>query len=393
MATQPMLSAQARRLARWLKPRLRLGGRGRWGLRRRPLPLLARTAIWAGALIALALLVPLLLVQEHQQGVSTSARSERAAPQAPKVSPLPSTAAAQPTVRVYLSGTRQVESVTLEQYVRGVLAAEMPSSFELEALKAQAMAARTYIMRRLLAQDTSGAPEGADVTDTVAHQAYKPLTEMERLPKEAAAKLSRAVEETEDQIITYEGKPIMAAFFSTSNGYTENAEDYWGNPVAYLKSVASPWDERVAPRFAESTTYKLEALLSELGVSAQALKLQSGGGTSNKSGSAQAIRNQLRILSRTPGKRVGQVQVGTEQFTGREIREKLGLRSSAFDWSMVDGKLVITTYGFGHGVGMSQYGAQGMAKEGATAEQIVTYYYKGVKVDKASKLASAKLKG
>ncbi|SYX86537.1 stage II sporulation protein D [Paenibacillus alvei] len=392
MATQPMLSAQARRLARWLKPRLRLGGRGRLGMRTRPLPLLARTALWAGALIALALLVPLLLVQEHQQEVSTSARGERPAPQALKVPP-PSTAAAQPTVRVYLSGTRQVESIALEQYVRGVLAAEMPSSFELEALKAQAMAARTYIMRRLLAQDTSGAPEGADVTDTVSHQAYKPLAEMKRLPKEAAAKLNRAVEETQDQIITYEGKPIMAAFFSTSNGYTENSEDYWGNPVPYLKSVASPWDERVAPRFAESTTYKVDALLSELGVSAQALKLQSGGGTSSNSGSAQAIRNQLRILSRTPGKRVGQVQVGTEQFTGREIREKLGLRSSAFDWSMVDGKLVITTYGFGHGVGMSQYGAQGMAKEGSTAEQIVTYYYKGVKVDKASKLASAKLKG
>lgn len=393
MATQPMLSAQARRLARWLKPRLRLGGRGRLGMRRRrPLPLLARTALWAGALIALALLVPLLLVQEHQQEVSTSARGERPAPQAPKVPP-PSTAAVQPTVRVYLSDTRQVESIALEQYVRGVLAAEMPSSFELEALKAQAIAARTYIMRRLLAQDTSGAPEGADVTDTVSHQAYKPLAEMKRLPKEAAAKLNRAVEETQDQIITYEGKPIMAAFFSTSNGYTENSEDYWGNPVPYLKSVASPWDERVAPRFAESTTYKVDALLSELGVSAQALKLQSGGGTSSKSGSVQAIRNQLRILSRTAGKRVGQVQVGTEQFTGREIREKLRLRSSAFDWSMVDGNLVITTYGFGHGVGMSQYGAQGMAKEGATAEQIVKYYYKGVKVDKASKLASAKLKG
>ncbi|MCU6339437.1 SpoIID/LytB domain-containing protein, partial [Enterobacter quasiroggenkampii] len=138
--------------------------------------------------------------------------------------------------------------------MRGVLAAEMPSSFELEALKAQAMAARTYIMRRLLAQDTSGAPEGSDVTDTVSHQAYKPLAEMERLTNEATAKLSRVVEETQDQIITYEGKPIMAAFFSTSNGYTENSEDYWGNPVPYLKSVASPWDERVAPRFAESTT-------------------------------------------------------------------------------------------------------------------------------------------
>ncbi|WP_326101189.1 stage II sporulation protein D, partial [Paenibacillus alvei] len=356
-----------------------------------PLPLLARTALWAGALIALALLVPLLLVQEHQQEKDTSVRSERTAPQAQKESP--GIAAAQPMVRVYLSGTRQIESIALEQYVRGVLAAEMPSSFELEALKAQAIAARTYIMRRLLAKDASGTPEGADVTNTVAHQAYKPLAEMKRLPKDAAAKLSRAVEETKDLIITYEGKPIMAAFFSTSNGYTENAEDYWGSPIPYLKSVPSPWDERVAPKYAERTTFQMNNLLSELGVSAQALKLKSDGGTTGKTASIQGIGNQLRIVSRTVGKRVRQVQIGSEHFTGREIREKLGLRSSAFDWSVDNDKLVITTYGFGHGVGMSQYGAQGMAKEGATAEQIVTYYYKDVKLDKASKLAADRTKG
>ncbi|EJW18444.1 stage II sporulation protein D [Paenibacillus alvei] len=391
MAMQPMLNAQARRLARWLKPRLGFRGRGRWGMRRRPLPLLARTALWAGALIALALLVPLLLVQEHQQEKDTSVRSERTAPQAQKESP--GIAAAQPMVRVYLSGTRQIESIALEQYVRGVLAAEMPSSFELEALKAQAIAARTYIMRRLLAKDASGTPEGADVTNTVAHQAYKPLAEMKRLPKDAAAKLSRAVEETKDLIITYEGKPIMAAFFSTSNGYTENAEDYWGSPIPYLKSVPSPWDERVAPKYAERTTFQMNNLLSELGVSAQALKLKSDGGTTGKTASIQGIGNQLRIVSRTVGKRVRQVQIGSEHFTGREIREKLGLRSSAFDWSVDNDKLVITTYGFGHGVGMSQYGAQGMAKEGATAEQIVTYYYKDVKLDKASKLAADRTKG
>lgn len=390
MAMQPMLNAQARRLARWLKPRLGFHGRGRWGMRRHPLPLLARTALWAGALIALALLVPLLLVQEHQQEKGTSVRSERTAPQAQKEPP--GIAAAQPMVRVYLSGTRQIESVALEQYVRGVLAAEMPSSFELEALKAQAIAARTYIMRRLLAKDASGTPEGADVTNTVAHQAYKPLAEMKRLPKDAAAKLSRAVEETKDLIITYEGKPIMAAFFSTSNGYTENAEDYWGSPIPYLKSVPSPWDERVAPKYAERTTFQMNNLLSELGVSAQALKLKSDGGTIGKTASIQGIGNQLRIVSRTVGKRVRQVQIGSEHFTGREIREKLGLRSSAFDWSVDNDKLVITTYGFGHGVGMSQYGAQGMAKEGATAEQIVTYYYNDVKLDKASKLAAGRLR-
>lgn len=388
MATQ-QITARVQQIARGLRSRLLLRGRSCRVVSRRPLPLLVHTTLWISVLIALAMLVPLFLVQGHQKEEGTSVHGERTSPKAPKL--WPSTVVARPSlVRVYLSDTHQMESVPLEQYVRGVLAAEMLSSFELEALKAQAMAARTYIVRRLFAQDTSGVPEGADVTDTVAHQAYKPLAEMIRLPMDATVKLNRAVEETEDLIITYAGKPIMAAFFSTSNGYTENAEDYWGSPVPYLRSVASPWDEQVAPRYVERTAFQMNSLLSGLGVSLKALKGHSG--TASEPVYGQVLDHQIRILSHTAGKRVGKVQVGKEHFTGREIREKLGLHSSAFDWYMEGGKCIITTYGFGHGVGMSQYGAQGMAREGATAEQIITYYYKGVKLDKASKFAATTMK-
>ncbi|WP_026011384.1 SpoIID/LytB domain-containing protein [Paenibacillus sp. OSY-SE] len=413
MATQPrLLLEEARRLASRLRPRLGGGFRGlrRRGRRRsrrsaaRTRPALVRATAWAGALTVLALLMPLLLVETRPQQRAASPGSERTAPVAPDVAPPEAGAAEQ--VRVYLSGTRQVERVALEQYVRGVIAAEMPSDFELEALKAQAIAARTYIVRRLLAQDASGAPEGADVTDTVAHQAYVPLAELERRPQDAVAKLNRAVNETKDIVLTYKGEPIMAAFFSTSNGYTENAEDYWTNPVPYLKSVSSPWDQAISPRYTEQVEMEVSTVLAKLGLSANAVPalsrlLDSSNGTNHTPPepskhdsklSAAAFSKDIRILSHTPGERVEHVRIGTHQFTGREIREKLDLRSSAFEWKMEGDKVLITTFGFGHGVGMSQYGAQGMAKEGASAEKIVTYYYKGVSLDKASKLLTLNLK-
>ncbi|MFW5436634.1 stage II sporulation protein D [Paenibacillus apiarius] len=412
MATQTRLLEEGRRLIGRLWTSL-CGGA--WGNRRRrrrrsrrgaarPRPALVRATAWAGALTALALLMPLLLVDTHPQQRAASPGSERTLPAAPDAAPPEAGAAEQ--VRVHLSGTRQVERVALEQYVRGVVAAEMPSDFELEALKAQAIAARTYIVRRLLAQDASGAPEGADVTDTVAHQAYVPLAELERRPQDAVAKLNRAVNETKDIVLTYKGEPIMAAFFSTSNGYTENAEDYWTNPVPYLKSVPSPWDQSVSPRYREQAKMKVSTLLAKLGLQATAVPALSRAlGSANGIGqafsepsqldnklSAAAFAKDMQILSHTPGKRVEQVRIGKHRFTGREIREKLDLRSSAFEWKMEGDKVLITTFGFGHGVGMSQYGAQGMAQEGASAEKIVTYYYNGVTLGKASKLLTSNLK-
>lgn len=190
----------------------------------------------------------------------------------------------------------------------------------------------------------------------------------------------------------------MAAFFSTSNGYTENAEDYWKNPVPYLKSVPSPWDQAESPRYAETVELAQNEVLEKLGLTpaavpglAQASRQGGGGAGSAFSGTVagDGLAEDVRILSRTAGKRVDEVQFGSKSFSGREIREKLNLRSSGFDWERDGDKLRITTYGYGHGVGMSQYGAQGMAKQGAAAERILTYYYTGVQLDKASKLLTA----
>ncbi|GFN32688.1 stage II sporulation protein D [Paenibacillus xylaniclasticus] len=276
-------------------------------------------------------------------------------------------------VRIYLTETGRVETVPLELYVRGVLAGEMPIDFELEALKAQAIAARTYIVRRLALDDKSGVPDGkADVTDTVVHQVYIPLKELiDKWPAgkergEALGKLERAVQETKGMVLTYDGMPIEAAFFSTSNGYTENADEYWQLSLPYLHSVASPWDEQVSPRYKQTVWMSEKELYRRLGVKDDG--------------------KPPRILETTQGHRIKEIVIGGETFTGRQVREKLELASSHFEWTINDGKAEITTYGFGHGIGMSQWGANGMAKEGATAKQILLHYYTGVKVEQAYKL-------
>lgn len=268
-------------------------------------------------------------------------------------------------VRVYITEENRVETVPLESYVKGVLAAEMPISFELEALKAQAIAARTYIMRRLtLHNDSEMEKKQADVLDTVQHQVYIPAEQLEdrwegEEKKKNMAKLQRAVDETKGQIITYDGEPIEAVFFSTSNGYTENSEDYWGQPVPYLRSVASPWDKAQSPRYEESQTFQKEELYRRLGL------------TGKKAGSKLT----MKVIEKTEGNRIKSIKINGELFSGREVRERLGLASSQFSWKIQKDNVTITTTGFGHGVGMSQWGANGMAKEGKTAEQILHHYY------------------
>ncbi|MBW3110353.1 stage II sporulation protein D [Bacillus sp. MCCB 382] len=273
-------------------------------------------------------------------------------------------------VAVYRSSQDLIEKLPLEQYVVGVVAGEMPADFEEEALKAQALAARTYIVNQLLAEDPS-VPKGADVTDTVSHQVYKNQKELATLWGSdydwKIKKISAAVLETKGKVLTYDNKPITAAFFSTSNGYTENSEAYWADDIPYLRSVESPWD-KASPKFEDQKIIPIKQFEQKLGV------------TLPKDGSVGTI------TSRTEGKRVASVEINGKKFTGRDIREKLELRSSDFTWYKKDDHIVIATKGFGHGVGMSQYGANGMAKEGKDYQDIVTHYYKDVKITESTKL-------
>jgi stage II sporulation protein D len=278
-------------------------------------------------------------------------------------------------VSVYRSMEKEIDQMPMEDYVAGVVAAEMPADFEIEALKAQALTARTFIVNRLLYGANSDLPAGADVTDTVSDQVYLSNAELKKIWGRQYTtkinKIKKAVAATKGKIIIYRDKPIDAAFFSTSNGYTENAEDYWTNAVPYLKSVKSPWDKA-------SPKYKRQEVITAAGFQ-------------NKLGIQLSANDMGTVLARTQGNRVAKIKIAGKTFTGREIRDKLGLPSADFTWIRKGNDIVITTKGYGHGVGMSQYGANGMAKEGKDYAAIVKYYYKGVSVVPLDRFGNAKL--
>ncbi|MFC3886441.1 stage II sporulation protein D [Bacillus songklensis] len=317
--------------------------------------------VLVSSLFVMILLIPTLLVIPFADKTSgqlgeelRTAEAKTEAPSGPTVE-----------VAVYRTKTKQIEKVPLEDYVLGVVAAEMPAEFELEALKAQSLAARTYIVKQLLSNSDPSVPKGANVTDTVLHQVYYNEEDLKKVwgrdYEWKIEKVRKAVSETNGKILTYENTPITAAFFSTSNGYTENSEAYWPNSVPYLKSVASPWDKQ-SPKYFDQMVIDVHDFEKKLGVRL------SGNGTLGK------------VVARTPGKRIELVSINGKELSGKEIREKLDLRSTDFTWERKGSQIIITTKGYGHGIGMSQYGANGMATEGKNYQDIVTYYYQGATV-------------
>lgn len=323
-------------------------------------------------LIALTLLIPTLLVlpfsgEHHASGKLGKDLTKAPAKKATVASSIDKEAAVE--VAVFRSSLSKIEKVQLEDYLVGVVAAEMPADFKEEALKAQALTARTYIVNRLVSKgDLKDVPKDAQVTDTKIHQVYMNDNEQRKeWGKDyewKKKKILEAVQATGGQILTYNGKPIEATFFSTSNGYTENSEDYWPGKIPYLRSVSSPWDMK-SEKFNGQKEMTVKQFEAKLGV---------------KIGSGETIG---QIKEKTIGKRVGKVDFNGKMLTGKEIRDKLNLMSSDFSWVRKGNNIVITTKGFGHGVGMSQYGANGMAAEGADYKKIVKHYYQGVEITSA----------
>lgn len=319
-------------------------------------------------LFVVILMIPTLLVIPFSNQEASYALEE-----GPKSTPKSLSVTTEPTVEVavYRANLGNTVDVPLEEYVVGVLASEMPATFELEALKAQALAARTYVIRQMLSDQKLGVPEGsnADVTDTTSHQVYKSIEELKSEMKAdyewKIEKLTQAVNETKGQILTYDGVPIDASFFSTSNGFTENSEDYWKNPYPYLKSVPSPWDLN-SKELNDQVTIPVAQFEQMLSV---------------KVGNDKEIG---KVTARTKTNRIATIEIGGKTFSGREVREKLDLRSTDFTWKRKGDHIIIDTKGYGHGIGMSQYGADGMAKEGKSYKEIVAYYYQGIQVSAAA---------
>lgn len=249
-----------------------------------------------------------------------------------------------------------VINLSMVEYLIGVVGAEMPASFNVEALKAQAVVARTYALKKI--------ESGGRLTDSVSTQRYKDNNELKNDWGSSFdtyyQKIKDAVESTKDLAIYYQGNLIDAVYHSTSNGKTEDSIYVWGNSIPYLKSVDSSWDTS-ASSYLRETNKDFNNVLTLLGID---------------------IREDIsfEILSRDNSGRVLEIKVGEETFSGVEFRTLLGLRSADFDLTLENNTLNITTRGYGHGVGMSQYGANGMAKQGYTYDKILKHYYTGVSI-------------
>ena len=269
--------------------------------------------------------------------------------------PQPAPVAQANIITIYRSnGT--VLNIELEEYLVGVVAAEIPASFNVEALKAQAIVARTYTLKRI--------SRGLTLGDTAATQEYKDINQMKNTWQgdfqKYYDKIKSAVDATKGKYITYGGTYIDAVYHSTSNGYTEDSVYVWGNSIPYLKSVDSSWD-KTASSYLRTETKDNNTILNILGISISA-------------------DTPVEVLSRNTSGRITSIKIGNSTYTGVNLRNLLGLRSADFDIVVQNGNLVFTTRGYGHGVGMSQYGANGMANNGYNYAQIITHYYQGVQI-------------
>ena len=252
-----------------------------------------------------------------------------------------------------------VQEMELNDYLTGVVLAEMPASFELEAHKAQAVVARTYTLRA--ASGKSKHEEAVVCTNSACCQGF--VSEEDYLmgggAEEGAAQIRGAVEETSGQVLFYEGELIEATYFSCSGGYTEDAVAVWGTDVPYLQAVASPGEEH-ATHYSDTVSFTREAFLEALGLK-----------------SDDAPREWIGQIRHTEGGGVDTIEICGEVFRGTELRKALGLRSAAFTLQTGADTVTITTRGYGHRVGMSQYGADAMAASGSTYEEILAHYYQG----------------
>ena len=300
-------------------------------------------------------------VQEQPQTEATSASQ-----------PTEATAEVPEQIVTYLpvlTGAGEVTVMELEEYIRGVVLAEMPASFEEEALKAQAIVARTYALKRQ--EEGIRHPDGAVCTDHTCCQAYisdKDYLAEGRGNQTCIDKIAQAVEATQGQVLTYEGTLIEATYFSCSGGRTEDAVAVWGTDVPYLQAVDSPGEEN-ADAYWEQVYFTATEFAAALG------RTLTG-----------APSSWLGKVTYTDGGGVATMYIGGICYEGTQLRALLGLNSTIFTMTASSGGITVDMLGHGHRVGMSQYGADAMAVTGSTCEEILAYYYQGTRIDKINTL-------
>lgn len=248
-----------------------------------------------------------------------------------------------------------IEQINLEEYVLGVVAGEMPASFHEEALKAQAISARTYAVYKMKHSQTD-----YDVVTDITNQVYINIDKMQEMwggnYSKYYEKIKNAVASTQDLIMTYDGEVICSMYFSSTNGYTEDAQLVFGTTQEYLKSVSSPETSSEVTK-----VFSKNEFCQKLGITCNEIKISN--------------------IEKSSTGRINSIMINNQTFKGTELRNILGLRST--DITIETGEnITITTKGYGHGVGMSQYGANTLANNGKTYEEILKYYYQNINIVK-----------
>ena len=279
-------------------------------------------------------------------------------------------------VKVYRREKDTVEELDLEEYIKGVVASEMPANFEEEALKAQAIAARTYYMNKRLNPCSDGQSRGAEICDSTHCQVY--MDKEDRLSKWSEKdrqsnwqKIDNAVESTKGEVLTYDGKVLeYPQFFAISSGKTEDAVDVLSINIPYLKSTESKGEE-IAPKYETTYSITIEDFINKIKSKYNNIEI-----------SKSNIKKRIEIESYTEGGGVKEIKIGDETISGIEFRKILNLNSTNFKISFNDNDIIFSCKGYGHGVGMSQWGANAMAKNGSKFDEILKHYYSGVDIDK-----------
>ena len=264
-------------------------------------------------------------------------------------------------VRVKRVEKNTIETIPLEQYLIGVLSGEMPVSYELEALKAQAVAARTYTLKKMETNKNNQ----FDIVDNTNDQMYLDNNYLKSVWKENydsyINKIKQAVNETSGEYLTYDGQIIKAFFFSTSSGKTENCKDVFGENLPYLVSVSSTWDES-SPSYLDKKTFSKKDFYEKLNL---------------------PYEDELDIeITRNDTNSINTITINDNEMKGTDFRYELDLKSTNIDINETDNQIEITSRGFGHGVGLSQFGAQQLALKGYKYDEILKYYYQGTEFKK-----------
>lgn len=273
-------------------------------------------------------------------------------------------------IDVYFHKTDKIEKMKLDDYIIGVVTAEMPASFHKEALKAQAVATRSYTLSKINVTGNNDTHKGADICTSFEHcQAYTSKKEAYdnwgKNAREYYKKIVNAVNETSDEIITYEGNVINAVFHASNGGKTENSKDIWGGDIPYLSSVLS-FGEENAPKFKSEVIVSLNDFKQKL----------------TNEYTDIVFDTLIGDIIRSEGGGVKEIQIGNKRIKGTKIRQLFNLNSANFDVQTNGDKVIFSVMGHGHGVGMSQYGANAMAMSGKNYDEILKTYYKNTEIIK-----------